>query len=399
MFIDDRDVEPKGQQLSGKTVDFIVTGGIASIESPRLIRELRRYGANVRVVMTPNATQFVSPLTFEWASKNKVVTELSGTAEHITSADVVLIAPATLDFISRMALGLADSAAATLVQSALNRLPVLFAPSMHLSLTQNPVYQHHLKNLTAIGGVELIPAEESEGKAKMAWIETIAARVCHYVSRSSLKDIPIVISLGSTRSYADDLRYFSNRSSGALGIAIATELYCRGAKVTAICGPTDFPIPSYLNSRSVETNDQMREAFHAAIDLERPHAAIFCAAVLDFAISKKQEGKISSKGMWNLELQPTPKLIQSVAAKDLLKIGFKLESKISVEALKDAARESAKQNNCEFVVANRFEDIKDGQHKAWILNSRTQEFLEASTKKEIAQKLAELLETRIQPKI
>src|SRR5947209_1037854 len=106
--MDDRDVEIKGDHLAGKSFDFVVSGGVASVEVPKIIRELRRYGANVRVIMSEGAHQFVTPLLFEWASKNAVVRALTGSAEHISNADAVLIAPATLDFISRVAHGLAD---------------------------------------------------------------------------------------------------------------------------------------------------------------------------------------------------------------------------------------------------------------------------------------------------
>lgn len=391
-MFDDRDVELKGRQLVGKKIDLIVTGGIAAIESPKLVRELRRFGAEVRVFMTPAATQFITPLSLEWASKNKVITDLSGSAEHITHSDAVIVAPATLDFISKTAMGFADSAAGTLLQSAISRLPVFFAPSMHLSLSQNPIYQNHLKNLSSISNVEIFDPVESEGKAKLLSFEEITARICHRLSASQLKNISMVISLGPTRSYADDFRYLSNRSSGTLGFAIADELFRRGANVTCIAGPTQIQVPSYLPVRSVETLDQMRFEFLGTLDSTKAKVAIFCAAVLDFEVTSKSLGKTSSKSNWSIDLKPTQKLIQSVSAKNILKVGFKLESNISIETLKEIAKDSAKSNEAAIVVANRMEDIGNGKHRAFIFNATTQEFFELQSKKEIAQKLADLLE-------
>ena len=391
-MFDDRDVELKGQQLIGKKIDLIVTGGIAAIEIPKLARELRRFGAEVRAFMTPAATQFIAPLSMEWATKNKVVTDLSGSAEHITHADAVVVAPATLDFISKTAMGFADSAAGTLIQSAINRIPVFFAPSMHLSLSQNPIFQNHLKALSQIPKVEIFYPLEAEGKAKLLSIEEISARLCHRLSSSKLKNVPMVISVGPTRSYADDFRFISNRSSGALGFEIADELFRRGAEVLAIAGPSQIQAPKYLGLRSVETLDQMRNEFLGAMDSTQAKVAIFCAAVLDFEVASRSSGKTSSKSNWNIELKPTKKLIQAVSAKNILKVGFKLESHISVEALKEIAKESAQANEARFVVANRMEDIQEGRHRAFIFDALAGEFFELQSKKEIAQKLADLLE-------
>jgi phosphopantothenoylcysteine decarboxylase/phosphopantothenate--cysteine ligase len=396
---DDRDVEIRGSELAQLQIDLVVTGGIAAIESPRLARELRRYGADVRVIMTPAATKFIGPVALEWASKNPVITDLSGAAEHITQADAVVVAPATLDFISKIALGLADSAAATLVQSALARRPVLFAPSMHLSLEKNPIFQKNLESLRSQPQVKVLMPDEAEGKAKMLAVETMVAEISHFVSRSAWSKVPVVISLGPTRSYADAMRFLSNRSTGRLGLEISSALFRLGADVFTVAGPTQMEIPKYLCPLRVETNEEMRSAFQKIVQENSPRVGIFSAAVLDFEVANPATGKFSSKENWELKLRPSPKLIQATAwPKDMIRVGFKLESSLSVDDLKLRARKWAEENACELLVANRLEDVEEG-HRAFIWVKSLGDFVEVSGKKEIAVKLCGLLEPVLKPKI
>jgi phosphopantothenoylcysteine decarboxylase/phosphopantothenate--cysteine ligase len=391
-FFDDRDVELRGSQLSGKRLDVVVAGGIAAIETPKLIRELRRYGADVHVFMTEAATEFVRPLVFEWASKNKVVTKLSGTAEHITHADAVIVSPATLDFISKIAMGFAEGAAGTLVQSAISRMPVFFCPSMHLSLEQNPIYQKNLESLREIKNIQILSPVKAEGKAKIASFENIAAKVCHELNREKFKEQPVTISLGPTRSYADDVRYLSNYSSGTLGLTIADELYRSGADVSVIAGPVSIRIPSYIKTTPVETIDEMKTALESDIKARGSKIAIFAAAVLDFEIAEKVSGKTSSKENWSIELKPTPKLIAEIEG--VLKVGFKLESKISSDELKSRIKDSAAANDCAYVVGNLLEDVSESKHKALIWSHETKCFTEANSKKEIATELVKFLKLK-----
>lgn len=392
-MMDDRDVESKGRQLAGRTVDVVVSGGVAGIETPRLIRELRRYGASVRVFMTPAATQFVSPLTFEWASKNPVVVELSGSAEHITQSHAVIVAPATLDFISKLALGLADSAAATLVQSAFSRMPVFIAPSMHLSLQGNPAFAKNMHVLSEIPQVQFLHPELNEGKAKMMSVEAMAAHVCHAAGNSSsLRGVPVLVTLGPTRSYADDMRYLSNRSTGELGLKISEELFRRGADVSVVAGPTQIQLPEYLKVKKVETNDQMFEAALSVVREKKSRVGVFSAAVLDFEFDRTESQKVSSKSNWNVELKPSLKLIQRIDSPDMLRVGFKLESRLSVESLQQKAKDWASETKCEFVIANRLEDVKPDAHRAFIWSASSKQFHEAASKKEIAENIVDLLE-------
>ncbi len=396
-MLDDRDIEPKGENLKGKKIDFVVTGGIALIESPKIIRELRRYGAEIRVFMTKAATDFVSPRVFEWAAKNPVVTDFSGSAEHITHADAVVVAPATLDFISRIAQGLADSVATTLVQSALGRLPLFFAPSMHSSLERNPIYQKNLAILKSIEDFSLLEPVSSEGKAKMIDFETAALQIVHSLSSSALRSKKILLSLGPTRSMIDDMRFVSNRSTGSLGIAIATELFRRGSYPRLVAGPLQANLPAYLMPLTsfVETNQEMFSVCQQIVDRELPKAIIYSAAILDYDVANPASGKTSSQEAISLHLKPSQKLIQALKTKDAIRVAFKLESQLSVDDLKKRVRAWVNQTPAEFVVANRLEDVKSESHTAYIYSKERDEFHEFVGKEQIAKKICDLLELNL----
>jgi len=353
--LDDRDVVLKGSQLAGLSVDLVVAGGIAAVEAPKLIRELRRYGASVRVFMTASACKFITPLSLEWASRQSVVTDLSGSAEHIASSDMVVVAPATLDFVGKASWGLADSAALTLVQSALQRLPVFFAPSMHESLSQNPLFQENKRRLSKLKNVFFLDPVAAEGKMKAQGFESMVARICHLAgSASQLRGQKVGLTLGPTRSIVDDVRYLSNRSSGAMGLAIADELYRRGAA-------------EVLQKVDVKTNGEMHRELSQIVARKKPSALIFAAAVLDFDVESARSGKTSSAGGFEVSLRPSKKIIHSFAKFKGVKVGFKLESQISEKSLVLRARESLKQHQLSFVVANRLEDVSKTAHRAFLV--------------------------------
>lgn len=173
----DLKVERIGDQLESKSVAICVTGGIAAIEAPKIARHLRRYGAEVRAYMTPNALEFVGEAAMEWATGKPVVTKLSGLAEHICLDDLVLVAPATTNTINKIFCGIADNPVTTLVASALGyKVPVYLAPTMHESLYKNPMMQANLARGEEYG-LHIIPARMGEGKAKMPKTRVIVEAV------------------------------------------------------------------------------------------------------------------------------------------------------------------------------------------------------------------------------
>jgi phosphopantothenoylcysteine decarboxylase / phosphopantothenate---cysteine ligase len=176
----DLKVEKIENYLEGKRIGLCVTGGIAAIETPKIARHLRRYGADVRVYATQNALKFIGEASLEWATEKPVVSELSGLAEHICLEDLVLVAPATMNTINKIMLGIADNAVTSLIASALgNKTPVYIAPTMHKSLYDNPFFQENLKRASSYG-IRIIEPRFSEGKAKIPHTRKIADEIIKY---------------------------------------------------------------------------------------------------------------------------------------------------------------------------------------------------------------------------
>jgi phosphopantothenoylcysteine decarboxylase/phosphopantothenate--cysteine ligase len=170
---EDLKVDRLENYLEGKSIALCVTGGIAAIETPKLARHFRRYGAKVKAYVTPSAYDFIGKSALEWATEQPVVDRLSGMAEHICMHDVVVVAPATLNTFNKIMLGIADNPVTTLVASALGKkVPVYFAPTMHETLYNNPIFQRNLSE-AAKYGINVIEPRFSEGKAKMPRIEKI----------------------------------------------------------------------------------------------------------------------------------------------------------------------------------------------------------------------------------
>ena len=268
-------LEARGHHLKGLTLDFVVSGGIASLESPRIVRELRRYGAKVRPIMTKASTEFIRPLALEWAAQEEVILKFSGKAEHISSADAVVVAPCTFDFLNAICLGQAQSIAQTMVQSVLGRKPVILVPSMHDSLFENPIFQESLSKLRDFPKVSLLNPKREESKAKSPAVESIVAQICHILNKKTQRGL---ILFGPTRSPIDDVRYVSNYSTGGLGLRLADTFYRAGYDLDLIAGPLSFSVPDYLNVRRVQTRQEMLEAVKRSKSDSAWDFSIFAAA-------------------------------------------------------------------------------------------------------------------------
>ncbi|TVQ80714.1 MAG: bifunctional phosphopantothenoylcysteine decarboxylase/phosphopantothenate--cysteine ligase CoaBC [Bradymonadales bacterium] len=386
--LSDRQVNILGDQLKGRRVDFVVSGGIAAIESPKIIRELRRYGAEVRVLFTQNAASFVQPLVFEWASERAVVTQLSGQAEHISGADAVVVSPASLNFLGKLALGLADCPASTAVQSVLGRKPVFVQPTMHESLLESPAYRSHREALGKIAQLEILEPKREESKAKSSEPEEIVARVCHGMNR---RDRSVLVFAGPTRSYLDDIRFLSNRSSGRLGVEISKDLYRWGFELNLILGPTELPVPPYLAVTRVETRQEMLERAKDLKKLEPFAVQIFAAAVLDFEFGHRERGKRSSQDkIWSVDLEASPKMIDEFIDPRSINVGFKLESTLSLEQLFQQMRDLQNRVGCQWVIGNLLDEIKAETHRAYFMGGE-----EEPVPLEGREKIASFLSQRI----
>ncbi len=392
---DDSKVEKKSKHLEGRTIALCVTGGIASIETPKLARELRRHGAEVKVYMTEEAQKFIGMAALEWATEQEVITKLSGKAEHICLEDLVLVAPATANTISKISHGIADNAVTTLIASALGqKKPVYIAPAFHKSLGDNPVFVDNLSRLMRYN-INIIEPRDEEGKYKLARTQNITAEIIRELSNSPLKGKKVLITAGPTRGKIDAVRYVTNHSSGKLGLEIAQELYLRGAEVKVIYGPGKTTFPAYINKTDVTTSEEMLQETLSELKDKNYDIAIFTAAVLDFEPEKYIDKKTKSGKSMTIKLKPTKKIIKEVdkLGKRLFKVGFKLEYAKSPEDLKNIGFESLIKNNCSLVVANDLTQISHNRHSAYLITPE-KGYVPVEDKRAIAEILAEELGRR-----
>jgi phosphopantothenoylcysteine decarboxylase/phosphopantothenate--cysteine ligase len=284
-----------------------ISGGIAAYKSAELVRLLRKNGADVRVVMTEAAKEFISPLTFQALSGNPVYSDLfSAEAEnamgHINLArwaDALVIAPATANIIAKCALGLADDLVSTLYLAA--ECPVFVAPAMNQAMWRKPATQHNIKIL-ADHGVILIGPEPGEqacgetGFGRMTEPAAICARLFANSAQQSLMGLNVLITAGPTREPLDPVRYITNRSSGKMGYALAKAAVSAGANVTLISGPTVLERPANVNYQGVETAAQMYDAVlnkASGQDIFIGAAAVadYSPAIIEIEKIKKQNGQ------------------------------------------------------------------------------------------------------------
>ncbi|MCC6273611.1 MAG: bifunctional phosphopantothenoylcysteine decarboxylase/phosphopantothenate--cysteine ligase CoaBC [Deltaproteobacteria bacterium] len=353
--------------LKGKKILLGVGGGIAAYKSCELLRRLTERGADVHVVLTPSAQQFVTALTFQALSQHPVHTDLFNLTEesemsHIKladEADLLLIAPATADLIAKLAHGMANDLLTTVALVA--RAPVLFAPSMNVNMWEKDVVQENVKTLLSRGYRMVEPAEGYlacgwEGKGRLAEPEVILAAVERHFSgagaakKKSLAGRKVVINAGPTREFLDPVRFLSNPSSGKMGFALAEAARRRGAEVTLVAGPVALPTPEGVRRIDVVSSAEMREV----CEKHFPKADLFIgtAAVGDFAPAKALPQKLKKNGRaLRLELQPTTDILLSLGKakrKGQVLVGFAAET----ESLISNAKEKLKKKNLDLIVAN-----------------------------------------------
>jgi phosphopantothenoylcysteine decarboxylase / phosphopantothenate---cysteine ligase len=346
--------------LSGKAVVLGVTGGIAVYKAVELLRLLTKAGAEVHVVMTRAATEFVTPLTFQTLSGNPVHLELFNLISeqqigHISlaeRADLFLIAPATANFIGKMACGIADDLLSTSVMAT--RAPVLVAPAMNVNMYQNPIYRENEARLKGHGYLFIPPATGMlacgyEGEGKLPDPEVILEEAIAALTPKRLCGKRILVTAGPTREEIDPVRYISNHSSGKMGYAIARAARLRGAEVTLVTGPTSLPIPYGVCVVRVESAEQMREAVLGR--LEQCDVVIKAAAVADYRPRSRAESKMKKSGdSLSIELEKNPDILSELGARkgDRLLVGFAAET----EELVANATGKLSRKNLDLIIAN-----------------------------------------------
>lgn len=354
-------VASKSDALSNVRIAVCVGGGIAAIEVPKVVRELRRLGADLQVFATESALKFVGKDALEWASTKPVVLQSGGLAEHVAQEDTLLVFPATTDLVGKAANGICPDACSTYIQSALGReMNVLFLPTMHDSLRNSPAFKDNMRRLSQFKGVSFIEPRIEEGKWKSPSPETIALEVAFrhnqakWLKRSDNKPSALV-TLGGTATKIDLARTITNLSTGTLGAILVRKLLEQGIQVTALCGHHTATLSACSELRAIDcTEFSLMEKYINELGQSENFSGLFhVAAVSDYGTDKAADKKISSSET-ELELKLTrlPKLI---AAPALSKIPFrsacKFTSSDSPEDLKKAQK-LLKENRLDAVIWN-----------------------------------------------
>ena len=340
--------------LEGINVALGVTGSIAAVKTVELAHELRRQGASVRAVMSPSASSIIHPWAVEFATEHDVITEITGQVEHVELcgregwADVFLIAPATANTVGKIAAAIDDTPVTTTATTALGAgVPVVIAPAMH-----EPMYDHP-GVLDAIArveswGVDFVDPRIEEGQAKIATAEAIVTALARATTDQTLAGRHVIVTSGATSEAVDPIRVLTNRASGATGRAVARACYIRGADVTLV---HDGPAVDYAETVAVESAAEML----AAVENVAPEAdaLISAAAISDYTVDTA-DTKLRSGEPRTLELEPTPKILDSIRADhpELPMIGFKAETSGDDEAMVDRAVDLRERVGLAFVVAN-----------------------------------------------
>ena len=397
----DRQVSLESDSLGNKRIALLVTGSVAAMKAPLIARTLRRQGADVVAFASPEALRYTTVDALEWSTTNAVITKLTANAEHLSDENpfaAYVVAPATYNTINKMALGIADGVITSTLGSAIGRLEqgktrILIAPTMHGNL-HNSILTQSLHKLNSLG-VDIIPPKVANGKNNLPEEKAIALAVCRSVSKSSLKNIPILVTGGPTPVPIDNIRRLTNRFTGRLGTRIAEELYVRGAKVKLIHGQGSYTPPSYLPHQIITTYDE----YFAAVmsELQQGYRfGIFSAAVADYQPVEVFSGKIPSGKLSAIKLTTTQKVIAEVKAKfpSLGTVAFKYQENIDHAEL-IAIAQSRLQQGYQMVVANRGEEHQATGAQVAYLVTKENKPQKAIGKQEIARAIANYLESVI----
>jgi len=359
--------------LRGKHILVGVTGGIAAYKVCYLVRELKKAGADVKVVMTEAATKFVAPLTFSALSGHEVASNLwtrnqstssaVGT-QHIdlaTWADVFVIAPASANTIAKLTYGLSDNLLTIIALASTG--PIVLAPTMDADMYINPVTQQNVARLKE-RGYFVVPPEEGEhasglkGPGRLPAVQLILEEIDRVLEKShqDLKGNKILVTAGPTHEVIDPVRFISNRSSGKMGFALANAAALRGATVTLVTGPVHLETPRSVTRIDVESADNMqREVLKRA---RKADAVIMAAAVADYTPQAPARNKIKKESearSLTLALKETPDILESLGqrkSKGQVLVGFALETGDELRG----AREKLKSKNLDFIVLNSLAD-------------------------------------------
>ena len=399
--------------LSGKKILLGISGGIAAYKTPLLVRELIKFGAEIRVLMTPFAKDFVTPLTLSALSKNPVLSSFTNNEldnpvwnNHVELglwADLYIIAPATSNTLSSMAQGRCSNLLLATYLSA--KCPVFIAPAMDLDMYAHPSNQKNI-NLLASYGNQILPVGEGdlasglEGKGRMMEPHQIAENIISYFNPSlPLKNKKVLITAGPTYEAIDPVRFIGNHSSGKMGIAIAEHASSLGAHVTLVLGPSSVPVlDTNIQVIHVTTAQQMYDAVHQYY--ETTNIAICSAAVADFKPVSVLDQKIKKKSGEGLsfDLEPTKDILASLGLqkKNQFLVGFALETQNEIEN----SKKKLEKKNLDLIVLNSLRDkgagFKGDTNKVTFIDKDNKVTpFDVKSKRDVAQDILEHIITKI----
>ena len=391
--------------LQGKKIVLGITGSIAAYKSIYLVRLLVKAGAQVKVIITPAAKDFVSTLTLSTLSRNPVLVDLfdeQSWANHVMLgrwADVMVIAPLSCNTLAKMANGQCDNLLLATYLSA--TCPVVAAPAMDEDMWHHPITKENLKKLESFGN-KIIPVEKGDlasglhGEGRMAEPEHILEFIMtNFFLTRPLEGKKAIVTAGPTYEPIDPVRFIGNHSSGKMGLAIAKELHDRGAEVTLIMGPSQIDIAANgITVVKVKTADEMYRASNDAF--ENMDIAVMAAAVADYSPVEKAKEKIKKKeDILTIELAKTKDILKSLGEKKKagqVLVGFALETNNE----KQHAMEKLQNKNADMIVLNSLNDTGAGfghdTNKITILEKSGQEFaFETKSKNEVAKDIVDTI--------
>ena len=349
------------KNLLNKKILFIICGGISAYKSLETIRLFKNNGAEIKTVLTSSAKEFITPLSVTSLSQGKVYSELfsvenEAEMDHISLsrwADIIVIAPATANTISKLAQGTTDDLASTVVLASDKK--IYLAPAMNIRMWQHPTTKINLQKLKDFGykiiGPEIGDMACGEyGEGKMSDPLTIAAEIDNYfLIQENNKKYKALVTAGPTNEYIDPVRFITNKSSGKQGYALAKSLSKKGFNTTLISGPTNLEIDNDVKLIKVETADEMLVATQENLPVD---VAIFSAAVADFKIIKKSKKKIKKQENLNLNLEKNIDILDYVSNHNSMRpnlvIGFAAET----DSVEKNAEEKLNKKNCDWIISN-----------------------------------------------
>ncbi|MGB9714080.1 MAG: bifunctional phosphopantothenoylcysteine decarboxylase/phosphopantothenate--cysteine ligase CoaBC [Candidatus Bathyarchaeales archaeon] len=405
----------KSATLKGKRIVLCITGSVAAVQCPEIARALMRHGAEVFAVMSPAAQKLIHPHLMEWATGNAVVTELTGKIEHVAlvgvreaRADLVLVAPATANTISKIACGIDDTTVTSVISTAFgSNTPIIIVPAMHESMYNHPILNEHIKKLKALG-IEFVGPRIDEGKAKIAqtW-EIVEAVIRKLATKKDLAGLKVLVTAGPTVEHIDPVRVISNKSSGKMGVAVVEEALSRGAEVTLVYGLGTALPPLGAKVIRVETTEQMYEAVVSELKAQNYDLVVAAAAAADWTPIKAFSRKVSTHEVRSLDLKlkPTVKIVDAVkklSPKTFL-VAFRAEYSLPEKELIESAYERLKKAEADLIVVN---DVgKEGvgfgadTNEVFIVDTdKKAVHVPLAPKREVAKKILDVAIERMKPK-